>query len=140
VFFRLGRRAIGLVTGFFALLGFIAVPIGERTGYEHVKAALATPEGHEAVAAVSRAYSALREKFCAWAFEKLGQATATGVGTKTNALNPSSLLDGRDRDPVDNHGSLRGNGTGVVGHNEDAHTIFRSGSREDTGVLRREER
>jgi hypothetical protein len=60
-----------MVTGFFALLGFIAVPIGERTGYEHVNAALSTPEGREAVTAVARAYGALRERIVGWAVERL---------------------------------------------------------------------
>lgn len=64
--FRLGRRAIGMATSFFAVLGFIAVPIGDRTAYEHVKVALATPEGREATAALGRAYAALQSRVVDW--------------------------------------------------------------------------
>jgi len=35
---RLGRRLLDFSIGFFALLGFVLVPLGERTAYEHVKA------------------------------------------------------------------------------------------------------
>lgn len=35
---RLGRHVLDFSIGFFALLGFVFVPLGERTAYEHVKA------------------------------------------------------------------------------------------------------
>ncbi len=44
MFLSAGRRLFGLVVSVFALLGFMAVPIGDRTGYEHLKAILATPQ------------------------------------------------------------------------------------------------
>jgi hypothetical protein len=37
VLFRLGRRLFGLTAAFFAILGFVAVPVGDRTGLEHVR-------------------------------------------------------------------------------------------------------
>ena len=61
MFFRLGR-AFSLATGFFALLGFIAVPLGDKTGYEHVCSALRTPEGQRAVTAVGEAYDATKAR------------------------------------------------------------------------------
>ena len=45
---RLGRRALDLVIGLFAVLGFFYVPLGPRTGFEHVKAIVATPPALEA--------------------------------------------------------------------------------------------
>jgi hypothetical protein len=140
VLFRLGRRAIGLVTGLFALLGFIAVPIGERTGYEHVKAVLGTPEGREAVAAIARAYEATRDRCMGWIVERIGRATATQTAAATKALAPEALLDGRDRDPMYGQGPARDASRGLVSHDEDGRTIARSGSRKDTGIPRREER
>ncbi len=48
---RLGRRVVDFSIGFFALLGFVLVPLGERTAYEHVKAIFtsgpAVEAGHE---------------------------------------------------------------------------------------------
>lgn len=137
---RLGRRAIGMVTSFFALLGFIAVPIGERTGYEHVKSALATPEGQEAVAAMSRAYEATREKFFSWAIEKLGAATSSAEATKALSRDPEALLERGDRDTVNGQGTLPGSGSHVVSHDEDSLTVARGGGRKNTGISQREER
>jgi hypothetical protein len=42
VLHKLGRRALDLVIGLFAVLGFFYVPLGPRTGFEHVKAIVAT--------------------------------------------------------------------------------------------------
>ena len=38
-----GRRAFESVVGIFALLGFLYVPLGRHTGFEHAKAVLSTP-------------------------------------------------------------------------------------------------
>jgi hypothetical protein len=42
VLHKLGRRALDLVIGLFAVLGFFYVPLGAKTGFEHVKAIVAT--------------------------------------------------------------------------------------------------
>ncbi len=44
---RLGHRAVELVVGGFALLGFVYVPLGDRTGLEHVARILRTPAATE---------------------------------------------------------------------------------------------
>ena len=138
---RLGRRAIGMVTGFFALLGFVAVPIGDRTGYEHVKQALETPEGREAVAAVGRAYVATRDRLLTWAADRL-KTTASINGTNgVNAFDPKALLDRRrDRDAVDTEGPAPSFAGPVVSHDEEGRIVSGSRSRKDTGIRRREER
>ena len=52
------RRAVDLVVCFLALYAFAFVPLGERTGLEHLKAVLRTPAaktaGHELVEAADR--------------------------------------------------------------------------------------
>lgn len=44
MFLSAGRRLISLAVLSFAALGFLAVPIGDRTGYEHTRALLGTRE------------------------------------------------------------------------------------------------
>ena len=43
-----GRRAAELVIGLFALLGFVCVPLGRKTGFEHLVAIVQTPQVVEA--------------------------------------------------------------------------------------------
>jgi len=50
VLFRLGRRAVFSAVTFFALLGFVSVPLGEKTGWAHVQAIAATPAASQAIA------------------------------------------------------------------------------------------
>jgi hypothetical protein len=45
---RLGRRVLEAGAGLFALLGFVFVPLGKRTGFEHVVAIFSTPAAKEA--------------------------------------------------------------------------------------------
>lgn len=44
VFLTAGRRLVSLVVLSFAALGFLAVPIGDKTGYEHTRTLLGTRE------------------------------------------------------------------------------------------------
>jgi hypothetical protein len=65
VFGTLGRRAIETVVGLFAVLGFAFVPLGRKTGLEHVVAVLHTSSAQEAVSGlisgVARAKARLSE-------------------------------------------------------------------------------
>lgn len=47
--FRLGRSALYGVVAFFALIGFVSVPLGEKTGWGHLQAIIATPAASQAV-------------------------------------------------------------------------------------------
>lgn len=68
-----GRRAIESVVGMFALLGFLYVPLGRHTGFEHVKAVLSTPAAAAAIQDLSAAALDLRQR----AFDLFtGQPTA----------------------------------------------------------------
>lgn len=59
VFGVAGRRAAEILVGLFALLGFVCVPLGQKTGFEHVVAIASTPAvleaGRDLLAAAERA-------------------------------------------------------------------------------------
>jgi hypothetical protein len=57
-----GRRAIESVVGMFALLGFLYVPLGRHTGFEHAKAVLSTPAAAAAIEDLSAAALDLRQR------------------------------------------------------------------------------
>ena len=60
-----GRRAAEIVVGLFALLGFVCVPLGKKTGFEHLLAIATTDAMRSAAADLSgtvvRARSQLAE-------------------------------------------------------------------------------
>jgi hypothetical protein len=82
---KLGRRALDLVVGLFAVLGFIYVPLGARTGFEHVKAILGTPPAVEAYRGFSSAFDKLRRAI-------LDRATRTESRRKTEAPSRDGLV------------------------------------------------
>ena len=45
---KFARRPLELCIAFFALYAFIFVPLGERTGFQHLKAILSTEEAQRA--------------------------------------------------------------------------------------------
>lgn len=63
---NLGRRCLDGTVGLFAVLGFVYVPLGQRTGFEHAKAVLSTPAAAAAIKDVSRAALSLRERAFAY--------------------------------------------------------------------------
>jgi hypothetical protein len=62
---RLGRRVLDFSIGFFALLGFVLVPLGERTAFEHVKAIFSTGPAVEAGRDLVGAGARLRQRIFA---------------------------------------------------------------------------
>jgi hypothetical protein len=54
---KLARRALELLVAFFALYAFIFLPLGEKTGLEHLKAIVATKEAQHAGAELKTAGS-----------------------------------------------------------------------------------
>lgn len=58
----LGRRLVEGTVGLFALLGFIYVPLGRHTGFEHARAVLATPAAQAAVEDVTASVLSLRQR------------------------------------------------------------------------------
>ncbi len=57
-----GRRSFEFFVAVFAVLGFIAVPLGERTGWEHLKSVLATPAAKDAQRELGQALTRLYQK------------------------------------------------------------------------------
>lgn len=57
---NVGRRLVEGVVGLFALLGFIYVPLGRHTGFEHARAVLSTPAASAAIEDLTRAALRLR--------------------------------------------------------------------------------
>jgi len=61
-FGSLGRRLVEGVIGLFAVLGFLYVPLGRHTGFEHAKAVFSTPAAAAAFQELSGAMLDLRER------------------------------------------------------------------------------
>ncbi len=57
---NVGRRLVEGVVGLFALLGFIYVPLGRHTGFEHARAVLSTPAASAAIEDLTTAALRLR--------------------------------------------------------------------------------
>lgn len=59
---HLGRRCVESVVGLFAVLGFIYVPLGRHTGFEHAKAVLSTPAASAAIDDLTQTALGLRQR------------------------------------------------------------------------------
>jgi hypothetical protein len=57
-----GRRLVEAAVGLFALLGFVYVPLGRLTGFEHARAVLSTPAASAAIEDVAGGVLALRQR------------------------------------------------------------------------------
>jgi hypothetical protein len=66
VLVRLGRRILFLGGGFFAILGFIAVPVGEQTGLEHVRGFFRSDTGKRVVSVGGDVGVATRGQLLRW--------------------------------------------------------------------------
>ena len=59
---NLGRRLMESVVGLFAILGFLYVPLGRHTGFEHAQAVFSTPAAAAAIADVTTTALGLRKR------------------------------------------------------------------------------
>ena len=59
---NLSRRLVESVVGLFAVLGFLYVPLGRHTGFEHAKAVFSTPAATAAIDDVTRTALGLRQR------------------------------------------------------------------------------
>lgn len=66
VLFRLGRRALYAGVTFFALLGFVSVPLGEKTGWGHVQAIARTPAAAQALDELKYSMGEWRHRLMGW--------------------------------------------------------------------------
>jgi hypothetical protein len=59
---NLSRRLVESVVGLFAILGFLYVPLGRHTGFEHAKAVFSTPAATAAIDDVTTTALGLRQR------------------------------------------------------------------------------
>ena len=59
---NLGRRLLESAVGLFALLGFLYVPLGRHTGFEHARAVFSTPAAAAAIEDVTSSVLTLRQR------------------------------------------------------------------------------
>lgn len=59
---NLSRRLVESVVGLFAILGFLYVPLGRHTGFEHAKAVFSTPAAAAAIDDVTTTALGLRQR------------------------------------------------------------------------------
>jgi len=59
---NLGRRLVESVVGLFAILGFVYVPLGRHTGFEHAKAVFSTPAAAAAIDDLTTTALGLRQR------------------------------------------------------------------------------
>ncbi|HKY35498.1 MAG TPA: hypothetical protein VJN18_06155 [Polyangiaceae bacterium] len=59
---NLGRRLLEGAVGLFALLGFLYVPLGRQTGFEHARAVLSTPAASAAIEDLTTSALRLRQR------------------------------------------------------------------------------
>ena len=62
VFGNVGRKLVEGTVGLFALLGFLYVPLGRHTGFEHAQAVLSTPQASAAIEDLTNAALRLRAR------------------------------------------------------------------------------
>jgi hypothetical protein len=58
----LTRRVVGLIVSTFAVLGFLAVPLGDRTGFQHTRAIFTSREAKSFAEQMARAARDARQK------------------------------------------------------------------------------
>jgi hypothetical protein len=59
---NLSRRLVESVVGVFAILGFLYVPLGRHTGFEHAQAVFSTPAAAAAIDEVTATALGLRQR------------------------------------------------------------------------------
>lgn len=84
---QLTRRAVGLAVGIFAALGFLAVPLGQRTGFQHARAIFTSHEALDFAREMRRASDDLKRRI-------LGEVSREPK--REPAKPPMSLTEARD--------------------------------------------
>jgi hypothetical protein len=74
-----GRRLLESIVGLFAILGFVYVPLGRHTGFEHAKAVLSTPAALRAWTELNQTALGLRERAFSFVSERLGATAPSGA-------------------------------------------------------------
>ncbi len=83
--FRLGRRAVFSGVVFFALLGFVSVPLGEKTGWRHLQAIAETPAASQALADLKTGIGQWQHRLVGW----LTSTLQSRIGTDASPAEPA---------------------------------------------------
>jgi hypothetical protein len=86
---HLGRRCIESVVGLFAVLGFIYVPLGRHTGFEHAKAVLSTPAASAAIDDLTQTALRLRTRAFDFLTGRLSSQLTTSEPAEVKAHSPA---------------------------------------------------
>ena len=98
-FGNLGRRLVQSVVGLFAILGFLYVPLGRQTGFEHAKAVLSTPAAADAIDDLTTTALGLRQRAMDFITGRLSTPAGPGDGGPS-AGTPKAHGLGREPRPV----------------------------------------
>jgi hypothetical protein len=94
---NLGRRLLESVVGIFAILGFLYVPLGRHTGFEHAKAVLSTPAAAAAIDDLTTTALDLRQRAVDFITGRL--STPTGPSESAEGPKPHTARDPRPVPP-----------------------------------------
>lgn len=94
---NVGRRLVEGVVGLFALLGFVYVPLGQHTGFEHARAVLSTPAASAAIEDLTTTATRLRGQAIGYL---TGRAPAPFGQAEPRAAEPPSPKKGEAPRPV----------------------------------------
>lgn len=83
VFGNVGRRLVEGIVSLFALLGFLYVPLGQRTGFEHARAVLSTPAASAAIEDLTSAALSLRQRAIGLVTGRVSPPTPPGDEVRT---------------------------------------------------------
>lgn len=97
---NLGRRLVEGVVSLFAVLGFVYVPLGRHTGFEHAKAVFSTPAAASAIEDLTRSALDLRERAFAFVSGHLSPAATTDADGPNPVAAPKGHTPGREPRPV----------------------------------------
>lgn len=88
---KLGRRAAESLVLLFAVLGFVFVPLGSRTGLDHARAVLGTREARTAGAELWAAVAGLRARVLGALTDGGGRPAQPPIPAPTGSAGDSAL-------------------------------------------------
>jgi hypothetical protein len=86
---NIGRRLVESVVGLFAILGFVYVPLGRHTGFEHAKAVFSTPAATSAIDDLTTTALGLRQRALDFVTGRLAAPAGATAGA-TEADGPAA--------------------------------------------------
>jgi hypothetical protein len=97
---NLGRRLIESVVGLFALLGFVYVPLGRHTGFEHAKAVFSTPAATAAIDDLTTTALGLRQRALDFVTGRLSPGAVSDADEPSRNAVPKAHTPSREPRPV----------------------------------------